>query len=164
MPFQITFLLLACASLSLPAQAQDAASFPPGWIHERPVPKPPQPVSPMPHWYEVRGGDWQVPLETLRRIASVLKTRLAGNERFDPLPPDHAIQFRGESVAGARIVRLFGYCSITSDEPYRLSHAFMEVRDGGLCVFDAAYEPAQDRISAFSYYAPYGTGLEWRNP
>ncbi len=164
MPLRIPSLLLACTSLATPVQAQDAGNAPPGWIQERPVPKPPQPVSPMPRWYEVRGGAWQVPLETLQHIASTLEARLAGNKRFDPLPPDHAIQFRGEIAAGVRIVRLFGYCSLGVIEPYSLSDAFLEVRDGGLCVFDADYDTAQGKISDFSYYAPYGTGLERRSP
>ncbi len=160
MLLRIALVFLAGASLVNAAHTQDGGNFPPGWIHERPVPKPPSPVSPMPHWYEVRGGAWQVPLPTLRHIAAVLKARLAGNRHFATLTPDHAFQFRGEIVAGKRLVRLFGYCAIGVDGPSRLSDAFMEVRDGGQCVFDADYDPAQGRITAFSYYAPYGTGLE----
>ncbi|MGG7606825.1 hypothetical protein [Massilia sp. BKSP1R2A-1] len=153
MPSRITSLILACAILATSApHAQDLGVYPPGWIPERPLPKPQPPTSPMPHWYEVRGGGWQPSLETVQHIASLLKARLADNSRFNPPKPDHAIQFRGEIVDGARIVRLFGMCSIGLGGPSALSDAFLEVRDGGRCVFDAEFDMAEQAIKHFSYY------------
>ena len=152
MPSLATSLVLAFTALAAsPLHAQHAATVPPGWIQERPVPKPPKVVGPMPHWYEVRGGSWQVSLETLRQIATRLKPELDGNAYFNKPGAEYAIQFRGDSAGGRRIVRLFGTCSTNYIPDSMLTDDFMVIYDGGKCNFEAEYDPAEDRLS-FRYH------------
>lgn len=153
MAYRTAFLLLACAAVgSGSLHARQAGTEPPGWVQERPVPKPPHAVGPMPHWYEVGGGAWQVPPEILQQIAARLKARLDANEYYSKPGADYAIQFRGEFAGARRIVRLFGTCTSEYIPPSMLSDDFIVIRDGGECNFDAEYDAAEQAISTFKYY------------
>lgn len=153
MPFRMIPMLLACAACA-PALVHAQATTPsrPDWIQDRLAPPPLPPISPLPHWYEVRGGTWQVPLETVQHMASLFDAKLASNENFQRAGGDRFFQFRGELLDNVRIIRLLGNCSQGSNSGASLSMAFLQIRDGGMCVFDAEYDPVQQRISYFRYY------------
>ncbi|WP_036215968.1 hypothetical protein [Massilia sp. LC238] len=160
MPSPSHQLLFAALLLAGPAQAapdaQDIRIAPPSWA----VSMPPgtaayaPPVSPLPNWYEVRAGAWQVPLETVREIRALVDARLSANELFGNKAriATYAIQFRGEARDGRRVVRLAGACNVHDTPPWQLSETFFNVNDGGKCYFDAEYDPLEKRLSRFDYH------------
>lgn len=144
---------VAAGSAVLTAAAQRLDASGPDWIQEKPVVKP-SPVSPLPHWYEVRGGEWPLPLDTLHRLATLMEAQLADNPRFKGKNgrAAHAIQFRAEIDGGKRIVRLEGDCEPDDETRLRLSLQFQGIRGGGRCVFHAAYDPVADRLIRFDHF------------
>lgn len=160
MPSPSHQLLFAALLLAGTAQAapdvQDIRIAPPSWAAS----KPPgaaayaPPISPLPNWYEVRVGAWQVPLETVREIWALVDARLSANKLFGNKAriATYAIQFRGEAKDGRRVVRLAGACDVHDTPPWQLSQTFFNVSDGGKCYFDAEYDPLEKRLSRFDYH------------
>lgn len=141
-------IALALAALTcLPAPAQDMLRDGPGSALYIP------PISPIPHWYEVRGGSWRVPLETLQELVKLVVAEVGRNPNFNPEEPtsDYVVQFRGEQRDGRRLVRLAGSCRGFAGNGWMLSERFNDVADGGKCYFEADYDPA-DRQFRFSYH------------
>lgn len=128
--------------------APDWAIRPPGAAAYAP------PISPLPNWYEVRAGAWQLPLETMREIRVLIDARLSANRLFGDKSriATYAIQFRGEFRDGRRLVRLAGACNVHDTPPWQLSETFFNVNDGGKCYFDAEYDPLEKRLSRFDYH------------
>lgn len=159
MPSQSHQLLLAAFLLAGPAHAapgaQDIRIAAPDWSV-----RPPgaaaylAPISPLPNWYEVRAGAWQVPLETVREIQALVEARIGANKLFGDKAriATYAIQFRGESRDGRRLVRLAGACNVHDTPRWQLSETFFNVNDGGKCYFDAEYDPLEKRLSRFDYH------------
>ena len=143
--------MMLAALWETPVQAQGFQDDPPGWIQEKPVALP---VSPLPHWYEVRDGQWQLPIETLRELALLIEAKLADNDKFNrkDRPARHAIQFRGEVPKGVPVIRLAGECDGEAGDRSSLSAQFMDIRDGNTCGFDARYTPSEKRLSYFEYH------------
>ncbi len=150
-------LAAASALLCAPVHAQ-FFSPPPDWARVKtPESRVHDPsVSPVPHWFEVRRGSWQVPLETVQHMVSLIEARVGSNTFFDKSrSAAYAIQFRGETRGDRQIVRIAGACSLGGFPAEELSAGFVRVFDGGKCNFDAEYDPLEKRLSAFQYHG-YG--------
>jgi hypothetical protein len=133
--------------VALPAQAQDMLREGPGSAYYIP------PINPLPHWYEVRGGSWRVPLSTVQELRTLIEGEIARNKYFYPegTAPGYAIQFRGETLEGAQVVRLAGACNGLGKWAWRLSEQFNRVEDGGKCYFEADFR-LEDRRLRFGYH------------
>lgn len=148
-------LLAAAALPCLQAHAQfyrpspgSAREKPPGAAAYAP------PVSPVPNWYLVRGGTWEVPLATVREMLPLVDAKIGSNKSFGDKArtAGYAIQFRGETRDGHPVVRLAGACSMETIPAWQLSSQFLNVQDGGTCFFDAEYDPESKRLSHFNYH------------
>lgn len=148
-------LATASALLFAPAHAQFSTPSP-DWARTKlPEPLPYDPsINPVPNWFEVRGGAWQLPLETVHHMVSLVDARLDSNKSFrgKTRAARYAIQFRGEAREERRIVRLAGTCSVDYTPARQLLVEFLIVKDGGECNFDAEYDPVEKRLSYFRYH------------
>ena len=133
-------LALACGSA---AQAEPLGDANPAWL-----PKPA--ISPVPHWYEVRGGAWRVPAGVVEEMASGMKEEVDSSvrTRLDT----YVIQYQGVSTDGVRSVRLMGACDAHGTSERELSERFHIVFDGGKCFFDASYDPGKKRFTSLTYH------------
>lgn len=140
-------LSLLVLLVALPGQAQDMLRDGPGSAYYIP------PINPLPHWYEVRGGSWRVPLSTVQELHALIQGEIARNKYFNPegTTPRYAIQFRGETLEGAQVVRLSGACNGLVGSAWWLSERFHQVADGGKCYFEADFRPG-DRRFRVSYH------------
>ncbi len=138
--------LLAALLAMLPAQAQDVRRGTLGSSFYTP------PINPIPNWYEVRGGTWRVPLATVQDLRVLIEAEISRNKDFDleGTAPKYAIQFRGETVDGREVVRLFGACNGLGKSDWKLSEHFIQVFDGGRCYFEADYR-RDDKQFRFRY-------------
>lgn len=132
---------------ALPSQAQDIQRGGPGSAMYIP------PINPIPHWYEVRGGSWRVPLATVQELRLLIEGEIGRNKHFYPegTVPRYAIQFRGETLDGRQVVRLVGACIAGENHEWKLSEQFIQMDDGGKCYFDADYR-LDDRQLRFGYH------------
>ncbi|MFK3736603.1 hypothetical protein [Massilia sp. TN1-12] len=136
----IAALLLACLA-SVRAQAQDGAG--PAWT-------PPAAPILLKRWFEVRGGAWQVPDAMLSEIAAEMRKEAGAT--VAPKLHTYIVQYQGMLTNGVRVIRVAGACETLGMDETRLSQAFLNVRDGGKCFFDATYDPDQRRFTAFHYH------------
>nr|WP_314547186.1 hypothetical protein [uncultured Massilia sp.] len=136
----IAALLLACLA-SVPAQAQDGAG--PAWTPTT------APIL-LKRWFEVRGGAWQVPDAMLGEMAAEMRKE-AGAKVAAKLHT-YIVQYQGKLEDGVRVIRVAGACETLGMDEARLSQAFLNVRDGGKCYFDATYDPEQRRFTEFRYH------------
>jgi hypothetical protein len=127
----IVISLLACA---LPAAAQD-----------------------LPNWYEVAGGQWNVPMATVRDAASHVQ-EAADQAPWRPRGPravgDYRVQYQGAVKDGKKLVRLMGACRTDPGQGDPAAQ-WLVVFDGGTCYYRAEYDPA---TKAFVYFAFNGMG------
>ena len=144
---QKCLIALALFFVALSSQAQDMHQDDPGSALYSP------PISPIPHWYEVRGGSWRVSLATIQELRLLIQGEIGNNKHFYPggAVPRYAIQFRGETRDGHHVVRLVGACNAGDKFNWKLSDQFMQVHDGGKCYFEANYL-LNDKQFSFRYH------------
>jgi hypothetical protein len=137
----ISMVVLAYASAG---HAQILENAVPSWA-SKPA------ISPVPHWYEVRGGAWRVPADVVEEMAARIgaEVGLSDGARLD----GYTIQYQGISSEGARSIRLMGACNTHGTSERYLSEAFYVVFDGGKCFFDAAYDPEEKRFTSLRFHA-----------
>ena len=136
----IAMTALACAGSS---HAQTVENTSPSWL-SKPA------ISPLPNWFEVRGGAWRVPAAEVEEMASRMKAEVDASLR--PRLDTYIIQYQGELSDGARSVRLMGACDIHGTSERALSERFHVVFDGGKCFFDATYDPEEKRFTSWTYH------------
>lgn len=155
----IMMIAAAAILLAAPAHAQSFRIPSPAWAVNKSPEEPAYvlPASPVANWYEVRGGDWQLSLETVQEIRALIDARIGSNRHFSRPAgiAKYAIQFRGESRNGRPAVRLAGACRIYEVFLSQLTETFIDVHDGGECYFDAEYDPVEKRLRQFKYHG-YG--------
>jgi hypothetical protein len=113
-----------------------------------------RPVQEPKNWYAVDGGNWQPGSELLAEIAGAIPAEAAHAPHSKPaLPADaYTVQYQGQLQDGRRLVRLAGACETHGSTASQLKAAFFVIFDGGTCFFDATYDPALRRFTAFSFH------------
>jgi hypothetical protein len=112
------------------------------------------PVNPLPNWYEVRGGEWEVPVEVLAEIAILTGRQLGPGRSIMSSPAyGYTMQYQGRLHGNDRTVKLMGACQVNGWTPAMLSHRFMVVSDGGKCYFSATYDIETKDFAYFAYNA-----------
>ena len=136
----ISMAAFACSSTG---HAQTLNSANPSWLL-KPA------ISPLPNWYEVRGGTWRVSVDVVKQMASLVKAEVGSSvrARLDT----YIIQYQGESSGNARSIRLMGACDVHGTSERALSERFYNVFDGGKCFFDATYDPEEKRFTSLTYH------------
>lgn len=106
----------------------------------------------LPNWYQVSGGQWEVPIETAMDASAAIKTSAIDDAPKNRRPmrdvSHYTVQYQGFVAGKARMVRLSGACSLWGRKPEQLRADWLVVADGGECYYDAIYDPAVKRITA----------------
>jgi hypothetical protein len=106
-------------------------------------------ISPLPNWYEVRGGAWRVPKEIVEEMFSLIRAEMGfASAEFNK----YVIQYQGESSGTSHLIRLSGACDTHGINEREFSERFHIVYDGGKCFFDATYDLKEKRFSYFAFH------------
>lgn len=111
----------------------------------------------LPNWYEVAGGQWQVPQQMVAQAASHVQ-EAADHARWSgtvlPQVGTYRVQYQGAIKDGKKLVRMMGACRTDPGEGDPTAR-WLVVYDGGKCYYRAEYDPASN---TFVYFAFNGMG------
>jgi len=112
----------------------------------------PPPINPLPNWYEVRGGEWEVPAELLAEIVIGTERQLGtGRSIVSGRAYGYTMQYQGRIQDNSRTVKVMGACQVDKWTPAMLSQQFLAMFDGGKCYFSAIYDIETRKFIRFSY-------------
>lgn len=111
----------------------------------------------LPNWYEVAGGQWHVPADTVAEAASHVQEaadHAPWSRSVLPQIGQYRVQYQGAIKDGKKLVRMTGACR-TSPGEGDPTVRWLVVYDGGQCYYRAEYDPASN---TFVYFAFNGVG------
>ena len=114
-------------------------------------------------WHQVRGGDWWIAPGTVAKIQAQLQVaarenqsgRIGQRTALDRSTADvssYVVQIQGRQNDGKLVVDVRGACPKGTRDMDYLDWAMMDINDGGICYFDALFDPEAGRFIRFSFH------------